>query len=56
MLEVVRDGRPLGAVPLTDPDIGGGRVLLGIFTEPAAAGHTRPYAVAFDWVDIYDLT
>jgi hypothetical protein len=56
VLEVLRDGRPLGAVPLTDPDIGGGRVLLGIFTEPAAAGHTRPYAVAFDWVDIYDLT
>jgi hypothetical protein len=54
-LEVARDGRPVGTFALTDPDITTGRVLLGIFTEPAADGHTPPYAVAFDRVDVYDL-
>jgi len=56
VLEVRRDGRPVGTMELTDPDIGSGRVLLGIFTEPADAGRRAPYAVAFDQVDIYDLS
>ncbi len=56
VLDVARDGLSLGSVPLTDPEITGGRVLLGIFTDPAAADHTPPYAVAFDQVDVYDLS
>jgi predicted Ser/Thr protein kinase len=56
MLEVLRDGQPVGTMELTDPDIRSGRVLLGIFTEPADAGHPPPYAVAFDQVDVYALS
>jgi eukaryotic-like serine/threonine-protein kinase len=55
--EVARDGRPVGAVPLTDPDIAaGGRIVLGLFTEPKDDAHTEPYAVAFDHVDFYTLS
>jgi predicted Ser/Thr protein kinase len=54
-VEVLRDGRPLGSVPLTDQEITGGRVLLGIFTEPAGDDHDPPYAVAFEQVDVYGL-
>ena len=52
---MTRDGQPVGTVALTDAEITGGRVLLGIFTEPADKGHPPPYAVAFDQVDVYDL-
>jgi hypothetical protein len=55
LLEVARDGQPVGSVPLTDEEITGGRVLLGIFTEPADQGHPPPYSVAFDQVDVYGL-
>jgi predicted Ser/Thr protein kinase len=55
-LEVARDGRSVGAMPLADPDIGSGYVALGLFTEPGDARHTSPYAAAFDHVDIYTLT
>jgi eukaryotic-like serine/threonine-protein kinase len=55
-VEVRRDGVPVGPpVPLTDPEIGSGRVLLGIFTEPKDPEHPPPYAVAFDHIDIYEL-
>jgi hypothetical protein len=56
VLEVTRDGRPVGTLPLTDPEITDGYLALGIFTEPRAAGHTPPYAVAFDHVDVYALS
>jgi predicted Ser/Thr protein kinase len=55
-VEVLRDGVTVGTVPLTDADIGGGgRVVLGIFTEPAGPGHAPPYAVAFDHITITAL-
>jgi hypothetical protein len=54
--EVHLDGEPVGSVPLTDPDITGGRVVFGLFTEPKRDDHTPPYRVAFDRVDIYALT
>jgi hypothetical protein len=53
--EVHLDGDPVGSVPLTDPEITGGRVVFGIFTEPKGDDHTPPYRVAFDSVDIYSL-
>ncbi|MCA2217800.1 serine/threonine protein kinase [Jidongwangia harbinensis] len=53
--EVQRDGKVVGSVPLTDPQITGGRVVLGLFTEPEQADHIPPYRVAFDQVDIYAL-
>ena len=56
VLEVTRDGRPVGTLPLTDPEITDGYLVLGIFTEPRAAGHTPPYAVAFNHVDVYGLS
>jgi len=56
VLEVTRDGRPVGTLPLTDPEITDGYLVLGIFTEPRAEGHTPPYAVAFDHVDVYGLS
>ena len=54
-LEVARDGQTLGTVPLADPEVTSGRVLLGIFTEAARAGRDGPYEVAFDRVDVHDL-
>jgi hypothetical protein len=45
-VEVRCDGEPVGTVPLSDADITGGRVVLGIFTERNAAAY-GPYAVAF---------
>ena len=54
-VELLRDGVPIGGVPLTDPAITSGRVLLGIFTEPRNKNVDPPYAVAFDHVDIYAL-
>jgi eukaryotic-like serine/threonine-protein kinase len=54
-VELLRDGVPIGGVPLTDPAITGGRVLLGIFTEPRNKNFDPPYAVAFDHIDIYTL-
>jgi eukaryotic-like serine/threonine-protein kinase len=54
-VEVLRNDAPVGTVPLTDKDITGGRVVLGIFTEPAGPAHTPPYAVAFDHITIRAL-
>jgi hypothetical protein len=54
-VEVLRDGVSMGTVPLTDPDITSGRVVLGIFTEPQGPGHAPPYAVAFDHVTVHAL-
>jgi eukaryotic-like serine/threonine-protein kinase len=56
VLEVARDGRTVGAMPLADPEIGSGYIVFGLFTEPADARHTPPYAAAFDHVDIYRLS
>ena len=53
--EVRRDGAVVGSATLADPDITGGRVVLGIFTEPKQPGHTPPYRVAFDHIAIYTL-
>jgi eukaryotic-like serine/threonine-protein kinase len=52
VLTVQKDGRDVGSVPLSDPDITGGRVVLGLFTD-AAGG---PYEVAFDHVSIWSQT
>ena len=54
-VDVSRDGAPLAGVPLTDPDIVGGRVILGIFTEPRDRGHKPPFEVAFDNVSVWSL-
>ncbi len=52
IVEIERDGTPIGAVPLTDPEITGGRVLLGVYTERGAP-QTGPYQVAFSNVRIW---
>jgi hypothetical protein len=53
-LEISRDGEPVGVVTLADPDIGDGRVQLGISTE-ADAPPAGPYQVAFTDVRIWGL-
>ncbi|MET8153646.1 serine/threonine protein kinase [Actinoplanes sp. NPDC049668] len=54
-LEVLRDGELVGSVPVQDPDITGGRVVLGIYTERDAplAG---PYSVAFNDIKIWPIS
>jgi hypothetical protein len=54
-VEVLRDNVSMGTVPLADPDITSGRVVLGIFTEPQGPGHAPPYAVAFDHITVRAL-
>ena len=54
-VQVSRDGERVGQVPLKDPDIDGGRVMLGIFTEPRDRGHVPPFEVAFDNVSVWSL-
>ncbi|GAA3927550.1 serine/threonine protein kinase [Actinoplanes auranticolor] len=53
-LEVLRDGELLGAVPVQDKDIRGGRVVLGIFTERSAPVK-GPYQVAFNDIKIWPI-
>jgi hypothetical protein len=53
-LQLERDGAKLGTVPLTDPEISGGRVLLGVYTERGVP-QTGPYEVAFSNVRIWGL-
>jgi eukaryotic-like serine/threonine-protein kinase len=52
---VLRDGVPVGTVALTDPQITGGRVLLGVYTERGAA-ENGPYDVAFSNVKVWGLS
>jgi predicted Ser/Thr protein kinase len=54
-IEVLRDGRSLGTVPLLDPDITAGRMVLGIFTESAVAADPAPYRVRFSNVRFFAL-
>ncbi len=53
-LEVLRDGATIGTVELTDPDIAGGQVVLGIFTERYAKNR-GPYEVAFSDIALWHL-
>jgi eukaryotic-like serine/threonine-protein kinase len=53
-LEVLRDGELLGAVPVQDKDIRGGKVVLGIFTERNAPVK-GPYQVAFNDIKIWPI-
>ncbi|MEU4695403.1 serine/threonine-protein kinase [Actinoplanes sp. NPDC023714] len=50
--EVLRDGTPLGTATLTDEQITGGQLVLGIFTERDAP-RKGPYEVAFTDVKIW---
>ncbi|GIF25309.1 hypothetical protein Ate02nite_80390 [Paractinoplanes tereljensis] len=52
---VLRDGIEVGTVPLTDAEITGGRVLLGVYTERGAA-ENGPYDVAFSNVKVWGLS
>jgi len=54
LLEVLRDGELVGSVPARDPEITGGRVVLGIFTERSAP-LKGPYEVAFSDVKIWPV-
>jgi eukaryotic-like serine/threonine-protein kinase len=54
-VEVLRDGVSMGTVPLADPEITDGRVVLGIFTEGQDPSHSPPYAVAFDHITVRPL-
>jgi hypothetical protein len=54
-VQVSRDGTVLAVVPLTDPDIIGGKAVLGIFTEEGGGGYKPPYEVAFDNVTVQSL-
>jgi hypothetical protein len=49
------DGRPLGTVPLRDPDILGGKIAMGIYNEQRGPGESEPYRVTFTDVDIWSL-
>jgi eukaryotic-like serine/threonine-protein kinase len=51
-LQLERDGGSLGTVPLTDPQITGGRVLLGVITERGVP-QQGPYEAAFSNVRIW---
>jgi hypothetical protein len=55
-VEVRRDGETVGTVPLDDPEIDSGRVILGLFTEEESVSHAPPYAVRFQQVDIWSLS
>jgi predicted Ser/Thr protein kinase len=54
VLEVLRDGELVGAVAAQDPDITGGRVMLGIFTERSAP-LKGPFEVAFSDIKIWPI-
>ena len=53
-LELTRDGVSLGMVPLNDPEITGGRVALGVYTD-GGVPQIGPYEVAFSDVRIWGL-
>jgi predicted Ser/Thr protein kinase len=53
-LRLTRDGDPLGTVQLTDPEITGGRVWLGVYTD-GDVPPKGPYEVAFNNVRIWGL-
>ncbi|MDT5029913.1 MAG: eukaryotic-like serine/threonine-protein kinase [Actinoplanes sp.] len=53
-VEIVRGGELVGQVPLDDPDITVGRVVLGIFTERNAP-EQGPYSVVFNDVKIWRI-
>jgi len=53
-LEVLRDGELVGTVEVTDKDIDGGRVALGIYTEQYAPVQ-GPYEVAFTDIKIWPV-
>ncbi|HEY0000856.1 MAG TPA: serine/threonine protein kinase, partial [Actinoplanes sp.] len=52
-LEVTRDGSVLGTATLSDPEITGSRLLLGLYTDsdPPPSG---PFSVAFDHIEVRD--
>ena len=53
-VQVVREDELIGTVPLTDTDLTGGRLVLGIYTERNAP-EQGPYAVAFNDVKIWRI-
>ena len=53
-LELTLDGVSLGTVPLSDPEIVGGRVALGVYTD-GGVPQAGPYEVAFSNVRIWGL-
>ena len=55
-VEIGRDDVLVGTVSLIDKEITGGRVALGIFTEPEGGGNAPPYTVAFDHVVVRSIT
>jgi predicted Ser/Thr protein kinase len=52
---VSRDGTVVGRVPLTDAGITGGRVILGIFTQPRDPRYRPPFAVSFQNIEVHRL-
>ena len=53
-VEVSRDGTVVGTVPLSDPDITGGRLVLGVYTDRDAPA-VGQFSVAFSDVRILSL-
>ena len=53
-LEVTCDGATVGTAPLTDAEITGNRLLLGVYTDRAAPA-TGEFAVAFDHIEVRGL-
>ncbi|MFI5898163.1 serine/threonine-protein kinase [Actinoplanes sp. NPDC051513] len=51
-LQLERDGSAVGTVPLADPEIVGGRLMLGVYTD-GGVPQTGPYEVAFSNVRIW---
>jgi eukaryotic-like serine/threonine-protein kinase len=52
---ILRDGAPVGTVPLTDPLITRGKVVLGVYTERGAP-EAGPYEAAFSNVRVWGLS
>ncbi|HEX5203061.1 MAG TPA: serine/threonine-protein kinase [Actinoplanes sp.] len=51
-LQLELDGSAVGTVPLTDPEITGGKLMLGVYTD-GGVPQTGPYEVAFSNVRIW---
>ena len=54
-MTVERDGRVLGSMAMTDPEITRTKIYLGIFTEEPSTEHAPPYRVAFSDAKIWSL-